>query len=132
MLIGNIEDEVVPLLIMILMYAIVGGFSLCLCCPYLLYYHYFKFNYESVWGPTLFALAFIVAFVLVVLMAWSFRLNPTCTNLTNNNTAVDVWGGTVQQRGLEFVHRLRYIVGNDICGTATGIADIRVRSGDQQ
>jgi hypothetical protein len=91
-----------------------------------------QFNYESVWGPTLFALAFIVAFVLVVLMAWSLRLNPTCTNLTNNNTAVDVWGGTVQQRGLEFVHRLRYIIGNDICGTATGIADIRIRADDQQ
>lgn len=85
-----------------------------------------QFDYESVWGPTMFALAFIVSFVMVVLMAWSLRLNPTCTNLTTNATAVDVWGGTVQQRGLEFVLRLHYIMGNDLCATATGIADLRI------
>jgi hypothetical protein len=72
----------------------------------------------------LFALAFMVSFVIVVLMAWSLRLNPTCTNLTSNATSVDVFGGTIQQRGLEFVLRLHTLMGNDICNTATGIRDL--------
>ena len=81
------------------------------------------FDFQSVWGPTFFAFAFITAFTLVVLMAWTFRINPTCTNLQTNFTRVDVWGGTIQQRGLEFVFRVRLRQDNDLCETATGIKD---------
>lgn len=84
------------------------------------------FNFESVWGPTMFGLAFIVSSVLTLLMAWRLRINPNCNTLVNG-TSVDVWGGTIQQRGLELAVHFASLRGNDLCSGMVATGDFYVK-----
>ena len=73
----------------------------------------------------MFAAAFITAQTLSLLMAWLLRINPTCKNLSNG-TSVDVWGGTIQQRGLELTVRFATLRTNDLCRGVIATGDIYI------
>ena len=84
------------------------------------------FDFEAVWGPTLFAAAFIVAFALVLLTAWTLRVNPACARLGANATRIDVWAGTLQQRALEMLAASRHPQSqNQLCPTLADGATVR-------
>lgn len=78
-------------------------------------------------GPTLFAFAFCIAFALVLLMAWTLRINPSCAQLSANATRIDVWAGTIQLRALELIAVVRSNQANNVCPGLDGNTGATIR-----